>query len=123
MSKLDIYHSVPTINESDIDAVSKVLRSKHLEDGDVVREFERKVGALIGMPFVAATSSGFASIHLSLLALGVGKGDEVILPSYTGNSVLNPVLLTNAKPVIADNSPNGFNLTVGHTMRPIPFFD
>lgn len=115
---MKILHSAPTITQEDIDAVTDALTSKHLEDGELVEVFEKKIAEFVGRRYAVATSSGFASIHLSLIALGVGEDDEVIMPSYTCPALLNPVLLLRAKPVFADLEANSFNISV-RTIQPL----
>ena len=104
-----ILHSVPTIGEDDIESVTKVLRSLHLEEGDYVRNFEKEVAAYFGSTYGQATTNGFSAIHLSLIALGVGPGDEVLMPSYNCPALLNPVRLLGATPVFVDIAPDSFN--------------
>lgn len=112
MSDQVIPHSRPTLTDSDIEAVIRVLRSGQLSSGPVVSEFERKFAEYIGQHHAAATSSGTSALHLALLALGVGKGDEVIIPSFVCSALLNAVNTTQATPVIVDIDPQTFNLSV-----------
>ncbi len=112
MSDRAIPHSRPTLAGSDIEAVSRVLRSGQLSSGPLVLEFERKFAEYIGRRHAAATSSGTSALHLALLALGVERGDEVIIPSFVCSALLNAVNCTQATPVIVDIDPQTFNISV-----------
>lgn len=106
-----ILHSKPTIDQSDIDSVSRVLVSGHLEDGVEVEKLEQLFCNRLHRKYAVAVSSGFASIVLSLKALGVSSGDEVIIPSYTCPALLNPIRLLGAVPVLSDVEEDSFNVS------------
>jgi len=96
-------------------AVGRVLRSGNLAQGPEVAKFEDEFSKrlLDGRP-VVAVNSGTSGQHLGLLAAGVGKGDEVIVPSFTFAATPNAVALTGAKPVFCDIDPVTFTLDVRH---------
>ena len=76
----------------------------------MIEAFESAVADLVGVRHAIAVSSGTAALHLALLALGIGEGDEVILPSFTFVAVGNVILHQRATPVFADIDPVTFNL-------------
>lgn len=84
------------------DALSRVLDSQWLTMGPVTEDFEARFAALVGVPRALACSSCTAALHLALLALGIGPGDEVIVPSLTFVATANAVLYCGATPVFAD---------------------
>ena len=94
--------SAPDITEADIEAVVSVLRTPRLSIGPRMAEFEDAVAEVAGVPYGVAVSSGTAGLHLCLCALGIGEGDEVILPSFTFIAAGNAVLYQRAKPVFVD---------------------
>ena len=94
--------SAPDITEADIEAVVSVLRTPRLSIGPRMAEFEEAVAEVAGVPYGVAISSGTAGLHLCLCALGVGEGDEVILPSFTFIAAGNAVLYQRATPVFVD---------------------
>jgi len=100
-----IPHSKVILEEEDLMAVEGVLRSGHLAQGEHVASLEERVSAFIGVPYTAAVSSGTAALHLSLLALGVGEDDEIIMPSYVCAALLNAVRYVRATPVLVDIDP------------------
>lgn len=93
---------VPDIGEEEVEAVREVLLSGWITTGPVTESFERKITELVGAKFALAVNSCTAGLHLALLALGVGPGDEVIIPSFTFAATANVVLHVGAKPVFAD---------------------
>jgi perosamine synthetase len=105
-----IPHSRPTLGLEEIQAVSEVISSGYVAEGDVVRKFEQSFADYFGIQHAVATNSGTSALHLALLALEVGSGDEVILPSYVCCALLNAVNYTGATPVLADVHPDTFNL-------------
>ena len=114
-----IPHSRPFIDEEDAREVRRVLLSGQLaQDGEVAR-FESRMASYVGVRGAAAVSSGSAALHLALLALGVGPGDEVLVPSYVCPAVLNAVLHAGAAPVVADIEPASFNLSADDARRRI----
>ncbi|MBL7225859.1 MAG: UDP-4-amino-4-deoxy-L-arabinose aminotransferase [Desulfobacteraceae bacterium] len=94
--------SRPSITEEDISAVADVLRSGWITTGPNVTEFERKFCEYVGCKRAVALSSATAGMHLALMALGIGPGDEVITPSMTWVSTINLIVLAGATPVLAD---------------------
>lgn len=78
--------------------------------GPHVEAFEREVAQRAGVPFAAAMSSGTAALHLALQLLGVGPGDEVIVPTLTFAATANPVTYLGAKPVFLDAERSTWNL-------------
>jgi perosamine synthetase len=94
--------SAPDITEADIDAVVSVLRTPRLSIGPKMKEFEEAVAQVAGVPYGVAVSSGTAGQHLCLCTLGIGEGDEVILPSFTFIAAGNAVLYQRATPVFVD---------------------
>lgn len=102
--------SAPDVAEADIEAVVRVLRTSRLSIGPEMVEFEQSVASFIGVRHAIAVSSGTAGLHLCLRALGVGDGDEVILPSFTFIAAGNAVLYERAKPVFVDIDPLTLNL-------------
>lgn len=97
-----IPHSKPTLGKEEEEAVIEVIRSGQIAQGEKVYQFERMIGGYIGRKYAIAVSSGLAALHLSLIALNIKEGDEVILPSYTCDALLNAVLYLNAQPKIVD---------------------
>lgn len=102
--------SQPDITEAEIDAVTAVLRSSRLSLGPKMQEFEHLVAAYVGVPHATAVSSGTAGLHLCMVALGLGPGDEVIVPSFTFIAAANAIRYVGATPVFVDIEPTTLNL-------------
>lgn len=102
----------PNIPEKAIENVGNVLRSGMLIQGENVREFEGEVAEYLNVEHVVAVSNGTASLHLALLAHGIGPGDEVITPAFSYIATANVVEVVGAKPVFVDTDPGTFNIDV-----------
>lgn len=102
--------SAPDITQAEIDAVTAVLRRPQLSLGPELATFEAELAAAHDAPHAVAVSSGTAGLHLALLALDVGVGDEVILPSFAFIAVANAVAQVGAIPVFAEIDPVTLNL-------------
>ena len=100
----------PDILEADIDAVVKVLRSGQLVQSAIVENVERRAAEMLGCREVIAVSSGTAALHLALMALGIGPGDEVVVPAYSFVATANVVEVCGARPVFVDIDPKSFNM-------------
>lgn len=108
---IEIPLSAPDINEDDIRAVVSVLRTSRLSRGPQLERFEAAMAAYIGAPHAIAVSSGTAALHLALVALGIGIGDEVIVPSFAFVAVANAVRYAGARPVLVDVGADSLNLS------------
>jgi len=98
------------ISENDINAVVEVLRSGRLALGPKTIEFENKVAAYVGVKHAIAVSSGTAALHLIVKSLGIGKGDEVLVPSFTFAASVNAIMYEGATPIFVDLEPNTYNI-------------
>ena len=102
--------SAPDITEEDVRAVAEVVRSGRLALGPKTEEFERLIAEYVGVKQAIAVSSGTAALHLIVKALGIGPGDEVLVPSFTFASSVNVILFERAIPVFVDIEPDTYNL-------------
>jgi UDP-4-amino-4-deoxy-L-arabinose-oxoglutarate aminotransferase len=101
-----ILHSRPWIVEADLDAVAGVLQTGYLAQGATTGRFEAELAAWLGFPEPGvAVGCGAAALHLALHAIGVSRGDEVVLPTYVCRSVLDAVQAVGATPVLTDVGP------------------
>ena len=100
----------PVLGEAEERAVLDVLRSGQLSLGPRVPEFERTFATRVGATWGSAVSSGTAGLHLSLRAVGVGDGDEVVTSPFSFVASANVVLYERARPVFADIDPVTLNL-------------
>ncbi|KRA29945.1 MULTISPECIES: DegT/DnrJ/EryC1/StrS family aminotransferase [unclassified Nocardioides] len=100
----------PVIDESDIEAVVAVMRSGMVVQGPQVKAFEEEFSAVVDGRHCVAVNSGTSALHLTLLALGFGPGDEVICPSFTFAATANAIRLVGATPVFADIQADTFNI-------------
>ena len=100
----------PELGEDELAEVRAVFESGALTMGPKVEELEQLVAAACGVEHAAAVSNGTAALHLAVLALGIGEGDEVIVPAYTFPATANVVRLAGATPVLVDVDPATFNL-------------
>lgn len=91
-------------------AVVRQLSSGRLAQGPAVHEFEEEFCKRLAQPFGVAMNSGTSALHLGLLALGVGPGDEIIVPSFSFAATANAVALTGATPVFCDVEEDFFTL-------------
>ena len=94
-----------TIEEDDIQAVVDVLRSNWLTTGPKVTEFEELFADFVGAKHAVAVNSGTAAIHAAMFAIGIGPGDEVIVPAMTFAATANCVVFQGGIPVFADVEP------------------
>lgn len=92
--------------------LAEVLESGFLVQGEKVAQFEQQVAGFLGAKHAIAVSSGTAALHLSLVSLGIGPGDEVIVPAYTFPATANVVELVGAKPVLVDVDLETYNIQV-----------
>lgn len=116
---MNISMSSAEIDESDVQAVLEVLRSGRLALGPKAEEFERLVAEYVGVKHAVAVSSGTAGLHLIVRALGIGAGDEVLVPSFTFAASVNVLLYEGATPVFVDIEPETYNLNPADVERKI----
>jgi dTDP-4-amino-4,6-dideoxygalactose transaminase len=101
----------PDIGEHEVAAVARALRSGHLcGGGPATQRVERLLAERLGVPHVLLTTSCTHALELALMALDIGPGDEVIVPSFTFVSTANAVLRQGATPVFAEIESDTFNL-------------
>ncbi|MCX6993420.1 MAG: aminotransferase class I/II-fold pyridoxal phosphate-dependent enzyme [Kiritimatiellaeota bacterium] len=102
MRKEFLPFSRPSIAEADIQAVGDVLRSGWITTGVHAAKFEQEFAAYVGTRGAVALASATGGMHVTLKALGIGPGDEVVTPSMTWASTVNLIVLAGARPVFAD---------------------
>ena len=102
----------PSIGDAEIAAVSACLKSQWITTGPLCKDLEEQFKNLTGAKYAVSLTSATAGMHLVLLALGVGPGDEVITPSMTFASTVNMIALLGAKPVFVDIDYGTLNLDV-----------
>ena len=100
----------PQIGGEEYDCVKQVLDCNYLNEGEFTERFERQLASLLGARHVVAVTSGTAAIYLALAGLGVGAGDEVIVPDMTFIATANAVMMTGARPVLVDVDPRSLNI-------------
>jgi dTDP-4-amino-4,6-dideoxygalactose transaminase len=101
------------IGPTEINAAIRVLKSNKLSQlsGEEVANFEKEFAEYYGVRNAIATSSGTTALHAALAGLGIGPGDEVILPPYTFIATANAILHQNGVPIFADIDPTTFNIS------------
>jgi perosamine synthetase len=101
----------PKMGDAELGFLRTVLENNFPNEGEMTRQFEDEVAANVGVEHAVAVTSGTAAIFLSLKALGVGRGDEVIVPDLTFIATANAVDLCGAKPVLIDVDSDTLNIS------------
>ena len=113
MRKEFLPFSIPTIGDEEINEVVDSLRSGWLTTGPKVKRFEEQFRAYVGAPYAVPLSSATAGLHLTLLALKIREGDEIITTPMTFASTVSMIVLCGGIPVLADIEPGTLNLDIG----------
>jgi len=92
------------------DDIRAILESGHLTRGPYVRNFEQRLAEYTGAKFAISTTSATTALHASLIARGIGPGDEVLVSDFTFPASGNAIVQTGAMPVLVDNLPGRFDL-------------
>ncbi len=100
----------PDVGEAEVAALAEVVATGMLTMGPKVGEFERALAAASGTADAVVVSSGTAALHLAMMALRIGPGDEVIVPAYTFPATANAVELCGGRAVLVDIDPDTFDL-------------
>jgi perosamine synthetase len=101
---------LPEVGQRDQEMVLDVLKSNYINDGEVTRLFESRIAEFLGVKHCVAVTSGTAAIALSLMGLGIGAGDEVIVPDLTFIATANAAKLAGADVKLVDVEPRRFTL-------------
>ena len=109
--KVRIPLAKPEITEADRDAALNVLRTPYLSMGPKLVEFEQAICDYLGCNYAVAVNSGTSALHIAVRALGLERGAEVILPSFTFSALLNVILLEGLRPKFVDIDPETYNTT------------
>ena len=103
--------SEPLLTGNELEYVTNCIKTNWISSaGKYVRDFEAAVGKYCKMPYALAVSNGTVALHLALDALGVGPGDEVIVPNLTFAASINSIIYTGATPVIVDIESDSWNI-------------
>lgn len=101
----------PAITNEDRKNVLDALKMPLLTDGPILRKFEKSFAAFVGSSYAVGVSNATSALHLSLRALGIGRGDEVIIPDMTFVATASSVILAGATPVLADINYDDLNIS------------
>lgn len=117
--KRRIWLARPQTDEAEIDEIRGVLESGYLTQGPKVAEFEGLVAERVHVPHAFATTSATTALHLTLAALGIGPGDEVLVPDFTFPATANVVVQQGALPVLVDVDLGTFAIDPGDLARKV----
>ena len=106
-----LFLSPPHLGRHELNYVHKAIEDNWVAPvGPNLAGFEADICAAVGVPYCVALNSGTAAIHLGLVVLGVGPGDEVLCPSFTFVATANPIVYLGATPVFVDSEPDTWNM-------------
>jgi perosamine synthetase len=112
--------AVPVLGKEELQNVTEAVKSGWISSlGPFVREFETRFSEFCGVRHAVAVSSGTTALHLALAVIGVGPGDQVILPSITHISAINAVIYQGGTPVLVDCEPDAWCIAVDAVCRSI----
>jgi len=103
----------PSLGDAEIEAARRAIASGWITQGPEVAAFEREFAAVVGAPHACAVSSATTALHLTLLAAGVGPGDEVVTVSHSFIATANVIRYCGAIPVFVDVDPGTYNMAAG----------
>lgn len=109
----------PWLGEEELTQITEVIKSKWIAEGEKTREFEKLIATLCGTKHAVAVSNGTVALYIGLRVLGVGEGDEVIVPDFTFIASANSIKLAGATPVFVDIDEKTFNIDPQSTQRAI----
>ena len=118
-SESNVPFFAPWITSEDKKAVMDALNSSLLTDGPKLRQFESAFAKFTGARYAIGVSNATSALHLSIKALGIGKGDEVIVPDMTFVATANAVVLSGAVPVFADVEKETMNISIDSIKKKI----
>jgi dTDP-4-amino-4,6-dideoxygalactose transaminase len=104
-------HSRPTLDATEANSAAQAVISGYVGSGRQVSAFEQALAGWAQRRYALATNSGSAALHLVLLGMGIGPGDEVLLPALACRAVLNAVLAAGAAPRLVDIDPADLNMS------------
>jgi perosamine synthetase len=110
MARRNIEWWQPQLGETELGRVTEVLASNYLNDGAVTETFEVELAKRLNVKHVVTTTSGTTALYLALKAVGIGHGDEVIVPDITFIASANAVSMTGATPVLVDVDSTTLNI-------------
>ncbi|MGE5473047.1 MAG: DegT/DnrJ/EryC1/StrS family aminotransferase [Ignavibacteriales bacterium] len=110
---------IPYFSEDEISNIADVLKSGWVAQGPKVTDFENAVAAHEKVGFGIGTTSCTTALHLALVAMGIGEGDDVIVPSFTFIATANAVTYTGATPILVDIDENTFNISIQSVLKKI----
>ena len=116
---MKVPYFLPWINNADKKNVLKALENRWLTNGPILKKFESNFQRYINVNYSAGVGSATQALHLSLNVLGIGKGDEVIVPTFTFAATANSALYCRAKPVFVDVDENSFNISINEIIKKI----
>ena len=102
----------PRVEKEDYEFIKQALDANFINEGRLTEELEKQIASFLGVKHAIATTSGTAAIFLSLKAVGVERGDEVIVPDATFIATANAVELAGAKPILVDIDPETLTISV-----------
>jgi dTDP-4-amino-4,6-dideoxygalactose transaminase len=105
---MKISFAPPDLNQEDINEVIQVIKSGWITTGPKTKEFERNIAKHCNTTHAACLSSQTAAAEMTLRLLGIGPGDQVIVPAYTYTATVSVVCHLGATPVIVDSAPNSY---------------
>ncbi len=115
--------STPHLGEEEITAVANVLRSGNLVQGKECEIFEEELASYLGIAEVVLVTSGTAALHLSLVSLGIGADDAVLVPNFSFVATANVVKLVGARPIFVDVDKANYNVTKESILDAINRYD
>lgn len=102
----------PCLGKEEIDYIKKVFETRWLGMGSFVYEFEKAIQSYIGVKHAIAVNTGTTAIHLALASIGIGRGDEVIVPSLTFAGSVQPIINVGAHPVFCEIEEGTLNIDI-----------
>ena len=105
-----VFWSVPDVGEDESRAVAEVLKSGWLGMGPKTKQFEKDLSAYTGAKHSVVVNNGTSALLNAFIALGIGPGDEVLVPTYTFVATASSVIALGAKPILVDCDPDTFNV-------------